>query len=119
MSITLTNEDISVSHRLGKVTSDYARPIIVNLVKIDFKKIMSKKKLKDNNSYKEVYINEDLTASWYKMHRELRELHESAWTREGKIIVKEEENKFFPDSYQNFCKLYWSENRLKELGILQ
>ena len=122
MGITLTNEDISVSHRLGKVTSEHARPIIVKLVKRDTKKIimMSKKKLKDNNNYKEVYINEDLTASRYKMLRELRDLHESAWTREGKIIVKEAENKFFTvDSYQDFCKLKWSENRLKELDILQ
>lgn len=125
MGIEIKPEDISVSHRLGKVTAPYNRPLIVKFTRRDTKKkmMMNKKNLKEKAGYREIYINDDLTSNRYKIAKELRRLHDSAWTREGKIIVKEVnegDSKYTTiDSYQDFCKLNWSEEKLTELGILQ
>ena len=125
MGVTLVAEDISVSHRLGKVESDYNRPVIVKLVRRAVKRtlMMKKKHLKDKEGYKDVYVNDDLTTNRYRIVKELRAQNKTAWTRDGKIIikeVKEGEDQFTTiDSYQDFRKLNWSEEKLSDLGILQ
>ena len=124
MGVVIKPEDISVSHRLGKVTAPYNRPLIVKFTRRDTKKkiMMNKKNLKDKDGYENIYLNDDLTSNRYKICKELRKLHDSAWTREGKIIVKEikdGDTKYSTiDSYQDFSKLNWSEEKLIELGIL-
>ena len=122
MGVTLNVGDISVSHRLGKVTSTYNRPVIVKLVRRDVKRqlMMNKKELRDKAGYKDVYLNDDLTTTRYKICKELRAQNKTVWTRDGKIIIKEADDSVSTiDSYQDFCKLNWNEEKLSELGILQ
>ena len=122
MGVDLKPEDISVSHRLGKNSSNWDRPVIVRFVRRDTKKlVMSRKKaLKEKANFKEVYINEDLTRTRYRICKELHRLGKTVWTRDGKIVFKEDEDTFnVIDTYQDFCKLNWTEEKLTELDILQ
>ena len=81
----------------------------------------AKKNLKDKDGYKEVYVNEDLTRNRYKICKELRKQKKPVWTHDGKIFTKIEEDKTITiDTYKDFTgKLEWSEDKLKQLGILQ
>lgn len=122
LGVDLKPEDISVSHRLGKLTSDYDRPVIVKFVRRDTKRLimMKKKALREKAGHENTYLNDDLTHTRYKICKELRRLSKTVFTRDGKIIVKESETSYTTiDSYKDFCKLNWTEEKLSELGILQ
>ena len=114
--------DISTSHRLGRPNDTYNRAVICKFSRRDVKRlVMRKKNLKEKDEYKDVYVNEDLTRVRYKICKELRTQDISSWTREGKIFAKLAENNVITiDTYKDFTgKLNWSEDKLKELDILQ
>ena len=124
IGVTVTREDISTSHRLGSVTATYNRPIIVRFARRDIKrKLMTKRKnLKGNRQYPDCYINDDLTTSRYKITKELRRLGNRVWTQDGKILYKndeEDDQVSRIDTYDDLCKLDWTEDKMSELGILQ
>ena len=122
IGVTIREEDISTSHRLGSITSDYVRPIIVRFNRRDVKRNLLKKRklLKDNVTYPKVFLNDDLTRWRYKISKELRGQNFKVWSHDGKILFKNEESEIsVMDTYQDFCKLEWTEEKLSELGILQ
>ena len=123
LGVEIKPEDISTSHRLGKVTANYVRPVIVRFARRDVKRqlMMKRKMLKNNLQYPNVYINDDLTRNRYKITKELRDKEFRVWTQDGKIFYKKEEqdNTSILDTYEDFCKLQWDEGKLSELGILQ
>lgn len=123
IGVVIKSEDISTSHRLGKVTATYDRPIIVKFVRRDTKRniMMKRRLLKDHAVHSNVYINDDLTRMRYKISKELRNQNYNVWSRDGKIFykVKDTNDITMVDSYEDFCKLQWSEEKLTELDILQ
>ena len=122
IGVTINPEDISTSHRLGSLASNYDRPIIVRFARRDVKRklMMKRKLLKDNATYPNVYLNDDLTKSRYKISKQLRELDFKVWTHDGKILFKKPDSDIsVVDTYEDFCKLEWTEEKLTELGILQ
>ena len=122
LGVEITERDISTSHRLGKNSVTYCRPVIVKFCRRDTKmKIMMKRKLlKDHADYDRVYVNDDLTKVRYKLCKQLREDSYKAWTIGGKIFFKDAAEVISTiDSFSDVCKLNWSEEKLTELGILQ
>ena len=123
MGLDLDPRDISVSHRLGRPNPAYDRAIIVKFSRRDVKRevMMKKKTLKEKTGYENVYVNEDLTRIRYKICKELREQKKTVWTRDGKIFIKVSDTEAtIVDTYQDFkTKVNWSEEKLKELDILQ
>ena len=123
MGVEIKPQDISVSHRLGKSSANYDRPVIVKFVRRDVKRkiMMNKKILKDKPQYRKVFFNDDLTRTRYIITKELRLQKKNSWTIDGKILIKDaDESINIIDTYQDFCnKLKWSEGKLSELGILQ
>lgn len=122
IGVTINQEDISTSHRLGSVTSHHVRPIIVRFTRRDTKRklMMNRKQLKDNNRYPNVYLNDDLTKCRYKISKELRDQQYKVWSHDGKLLFKKGEGDIsMMDTYADFCKLQWTEEKLAELGILQ
>ena len=123
IGVTVAREDISTSHRLGSVTAGYNRPIIVRFARREVKRglMIKRKQLKNNVEYPNTFINDDLTKNRYKISKQLRQEKCRVWSHEGKILYKEEGSDDIKmiDTYADFSKLEWSEEKMTELGILQ
>ena len=92
MGLNIVERDINACHRLGPKHSGRSRAIIVRFFARDTKHdfLVNKNKLKDKVSYRNVYINEDLTPLRSKMLHYVKRQDgvESAYTREGKVICR-------------------------------
>ena len=104
----LSPTDIERSHRVGKQGDgrghNHARPrqIIVRLTNPIVKRriLKCRKNLKSYSKYKHVYINEDLTRTWNKIHSHARQLLKrktiaQLWTTNGKILMKDKDNRIY------------------------
>ena len=121
IGVNINEADISTSHRLGKTSVTYNRPVIVKFTRRDTKRkvIMNRKELKDHSDYDKVYINDDLTRMRYRICKQLREEKFSVWTISGKIFYKDDEGTVSTvDTYEDLGKMNWSKEKLTELGIL-
>lgn len=88
--IDMADKDISVCHRLGKVGNNGSRNVICKFLSRNTKHqlMRAKRNLKNNDTYKNIFINDDLTklrARLYKLVREDPRVS-SCHTRDGKII---------------------------------
>ena len=123
IGVTIEPGDISTSHRLGATGATHDRPIIVRFSRRDAKRklMMKRKSLKGNLTYPNVYVNDDLTKSRYKISKELRNSGKRVWTQDGKILFKEDDDGEVSriDTYEDLCKLNWNEEKMSQLGILQ
>lgn len=92
-SVSITSDDISVCHRVGPKPGAGAtrkRPVLCRFISRRHKRaiLASKKKLKDKDAYKYVYVNENLTPlraklfKYVRQHARVRNAH----TTDGKII---------------------------------
>ena len=93
-------EHIDRSHRVGRESDEYARPIICKFTshKQKLALLTKKKKLKDVEVHEifgadAIYINEDLTKQRAQLAKHARvlkkkKLIEDTWTRDGVIFVK-------------------------------
>ena len=90
-------EDILVSHRLGKRsdTGDRRRVVIVRFNKVTVRDgvIRARRRLRNNDSTEPIYINEDLTqrrAALAAATRQMKKTHtiNDCWTYKGKIVIK-------------------------------
>ena len=126
IGVELRRDDISVSHRVYvSKKSSKPRPIIVKMVrrekKVDVMK--AKKRLRELNDRKDIFIVEDLTQLRVKLVRELRKEPrvEKVWTIDGKVfcLVKDgaKRVKQMIDSPDDLHKIGWSEERMKESGL--
>ena len=126
MGVNISDEDISISHRLPSSRSDRPKPIIVKFVRRNVKtELMKKKKvLREKEETKDIYIEEDLTPMRSKIVRELRNDKENVirvWTIEGRIhcLVREEnkESRKVINSPEDLLKIGWSVEKLKNIGV--
>ena len=119
MGVTLKPDDISISHRIP-VRASECRPLIVKFVGRSTKVNMmrSKRALRENQSRRVVYANDDLT--------QLREIkHDTGvnkvWTIDGRIVCTLFEDgrevKRFVDSPVDLFNLGWSEEKVGGLGL--
>ena len=126
IGVELRRDDISVSHRVYvSKKSSKPRPIIAKMVRREKKvEVMkAKKRLRELNDRKDIFIVEDLTQLRVKLVRELRKEPrvEKVWTIDGKVfcLVKDgaKRVKQMIDSPDDLHKIGWSEERMKESGL--
>ncbi|KAL7402086.1 hypothetical protein ABVT39_009292 [Epinephelus coioides] len=85
----MKEEDMSMAHRLGGVKKQRKmRPVIVRFV--SRRKKADLIKLKENDTYKKVFICEDLTNMRYKLFRYAKGKCDLTFVRDGKIISKKD-----------------------------
>ena len=93
----VSQEDILVSHRLGKRsdTGDRRRVVIVQFNKVTVRDgvIRARRRLRNNDSTEQIYVNEDLTqrrAALAAATRQMKKTHKfnDCWTYNGKIVIK-------------------------------
>ena len=124
MGVPITEQDISVSHRMGRNTTGKPRPIIAKFVRRDTKTRMmrAKKELRGLSGCRNVYINDDLTSLRSRLVYELNrdDTIKSVWTIEGRIMCIQEEGgkemKKVIDSPDDLFKVGWSEDKVAGLG---
>ena len=123
IGVPLTQNDISVSHRLpGRPGT--AKPIIVKFVRRDTKTTLmkSKRRLRDIDR-KGVFLNDDLTPFRAKLTRVLRNdpTIGNVWTIDGRIFCITTENgremKKTVESPDDLFSLGWSEDKIKGLDL--
>ena len=99
------------------------RPIIVKLVRRDKKiaLLRAKKDMSKTARWKKVYLEEDLTPLRARLARKLRKDRMHVWTRDGKIFTKPKEGGMETiralDTPDDFLKVGWSEDRVRESGL--
>ena len=100
MGVAITERDISVSHRIGKKTGTKRRPIIAKFVRRDTKTAImrNKRNLKGLDSYKSVFVNDDLTTMRSKLVYELKRDGSvtRVWTMNGKIMCVQGRFRWLP-----------------------
>ena len=124
IGVTITTSDISVSHRMpGRPGT--AKTIIAKFVRRDVKAsvMRNKRKLRENDKRRGVYVNEDLTPLRAKMSRVLRNdpAIKKVWTIDGRIfcVITEDgrEAKKTIETPDDLFKLGWTEERMAELDL--
>ena len=87
--------EISRSHRVGKPRAWYQRPILVKFIGYRTRERLFKarKKLKEKQEFRKVYINEDLTKATSELAFKARQLRRAGklaetFTLDGKVFVK-------------------------------
>ena len=115
IGVSITTADISVSHRMpGRPGT--AKTIIAKFVRRDVKAsvMRNKRKLRENDKRRGVYVNEDLTPLRAKLSKVLRSdtAIKKVWSIDGRIfcVINEET----PD---DLFKLGWTEERVAELNL--
>ena len=116
MGVEIPEQELSVSHRLGRKTGK-PRPIIAKFVRRDTKTKMmrSKKELRGMSGYRNVFLNDELTTLRSKLVYELKrdETIKSVWTIDGRIMCVQEEGgkdvKIMIESPDDLFKVGWSE----------
>ena len=98
--VDLSPKDIDRSHRLPTrqaATGSNPRPAVIIVKFLSYRSrtsvLSAKSRLKDNNTYKGVYINKDLTRYRAGLLRSARHLVKSAkatsaWSRDGRILIR-------------------------------
>ena len=131
MGVTVKPEDISVSHRLpagrGPRTkaANRPRPIIAKFVRRDMKSQVTrnKRKLREKEGRRWVFIEDDLTPLRAKLVRELKadEHIKNVWTIDGRVFCTRTENgrevKKTIESPEDLLSVGWTEAKVKELGF--
>ena len=125
IGVTIQTADISASHRMpGRPGT--AKTIIAKFVRRDVIKasvMRNKRKFRENDKRRGVYVNEDLTPLRAKMSRVLRNDHaiKKVWTIDGRIfcLITEEgrETKKTIETPDDLFKLGWTEERMAELDL--
>lgn len=108
LNIDCTVNEISRSHRVGKVVSGKPRQIIVKFVRHDTKaSVMRKRKLlKEKKS--NIFVNEDLTKGRMEVIKSLinkKEIIQKFWTVDGTIHVRTIKNPTNVISMRSLCDL--------------
>ena len=128
IGVDISANDISVSHRIGKPrqgANARPRPIIAKFVRRDTKvQIMrSRKKLRENERFNRVHVEEDLTSLRHKIVMELKrdETAVRAWTIDGRMFCIQHEHgrevKEVINNPDDLLKLGWDENMLRHAGM--
>ena len=123
--VTVTEANISTSHRVGRPQPNKTRPIIARFVRRDLRTdlLRNKRKLKDTSS-KDVMVGEHLSPGRAKLLQIVKqdENTEKVWTIDGRIncTLKNDpqRKKFVISSPEDlFRQLGWKEDKLKQSGL--
>ena len=129
IDVNVSTADISVSHRLpsskrrGPSQPERHRPIIVKFVRREQKVqlLRNKRRLREQDQLRGIYIEEDLTAQRAKLFHAIRRAEgtKKVWTIDGRIhcvIAKngKEEKKVVIDSPQDLARLGWADDRIRK-----
>ena len=90
---SIKESDISTAHRLGRVRQQgEARPVIVRFVSRRKKAelLRSKALLRNHDTHRNIFVNEDLTHLRYRLFKCAREKCQHTFIRDGKVICKSE-----------------------------
>ena len=129
MGVNLESSDISVCHRLGKKQTDHGRPkyrpVICKFISRNHKSavISNKKKLKDKEGYKHIYINEDLTPLRSRLLAIARKdaKVKNAVTKDGKVLCymksQDQRSPVVLDTPDDLFRLGYDDLNLRELGL--
>ncbi|KAL7403100.1 hypothetical protein ABVT39_024495 [Epinephelus coioides] len=113
----MKEEDISMAHRLGGVKKQgRMRPVIVRFVS---RKKADLIKLKENDTYKKVFICEDLTNMRYKLFRYAKGKCDLTFVRDGKIICKKDGKYITSDNLDDLFLIGYVNVDYKELTNLE
>ncbi|PJE77360.1 hypothetical protein CI610_03718 [invertebrate metagenome] len=100
--IDLTSDDIERSHRVGKPGKGKPRQIIMRLKSVDtkFKLLKSSREFRNNPTYRNISVNEDLTKYRNELAFFARKLAKNrlilqTWTTNGKVMVKDKSSKIY------------------------
>ena len=124
IGVSITTADISVSHRMpGRPGT--AKTIIAKFVRRDVKAsvMRNKRKLRENDKRRGVYVNEDLTPLRAKLSKVLRSdpAIKKVWSIDGRIfcVINEDgrETKKTIETPDDLFKLGWTEERVAELNL--
>lgn len=132
LGVTITEWDISVSHRTGRRGGRGPRPILCKFTRRDIKnQILTNKRLArfikndpDGNPV-QIYVDEDLTRMRASICKRLRQERVPHYTRDGKVHISttpssqsgaDIEYTMF-DTPEDFLKLQWPESVLTEIGV--
>ena len=98
IGVHIGENDISVSHRTGRVNGSNPRPIVVKFTKRDMKHMVMRNKRNarnikadDNGTPVRLFIDEHLTPMRTKVCKQLREEKVPHYTRDGKVFILQEE----------------------------
>lgn len=119
----MRKEDISICHRLGQKNLTKPRQVICKFIsrKTKWDLLSHKKKLKESDDFKRVYITEDLTRLRLRMLEMLREnpKTQSVYTRDGKIVcfLKDQDRRYYIDSPDDLSQLGYKDVYFARLGL--
>ena len=92
LGITLENRDIEACHRLGRFSPSANRPVICRFTnrKLKVAALTNRRKLKGT----QIVLTEDLTQFNHNKLKEMKTLEcvDQAWVRDGKLIIKSQNN---------------------------
>ncbi|KAL7392396.1 hypothetical protein ABVT39_024269 [Epinephelus coioides] len=112
----MKEEDISMAHWLGGVKKQRKmRPVIVRFV--SRRKKADLIKLKEKDTYKKVFICEDLTNMRYKLFRYAKGKCDLTFVRDGKIISKKDGKNITIDNLDDLFLIGYVNVDYKDFGI--
>lgn len=127
MGVQLKADDISISHRLPisrrRQGADAKKPVIVKFVRRSSKEqlMRKKKELRNKESRRRVFIEEDLTPLRSRIFRAVKaeENVKTAWSIDGRInFIRRahdgREEKVVIDGLKDMAKLNWSPEKIKK-----
>lgn len=126
IGVTVTEGDISTSHRMGRPQPNKVRPIVARFVRRDLRTdlLKNKRKLKEssNDTMKNVMLGEHLSPGRAKLLKVLKndDSIDKVWTIDGTIhcITKSDNKKHTltkPDDL--FKELDWDEEKMRKTGL--
>jgi hypothetical protein len=118
MGITVTSQDICISHRVGRRMPHRPRAIICRFVRRDIKhSVMENKHLLGRSAnWHNVGVREDLTAPRNRIVQQLRQQKERFRTIDGRIEVTRSGRAIVVDNlYDLTTKLNWSTEQVRDL----
>ena len=127
LGVSISENEISVSHRTGKIQGSTPRPIVAKFTRratkhaILYNKTLAKNITTDDygNPVK-IYVDEQITPMRGKVCKRLREKHIKYNTRDGKILINNDNSdtgKVILDFPEDWERLDITINEKEELGI--
>ena len=128
LGVTITEADISVSHRSGKRIGDNPRPILCKFVRRDVKNQLLANKMRARNIKRDpydgrlvkIYVDEDLTSMRARVCKKLRQDRVPHYTRDGKVYIAsaDSDSQFkVHDTPEDWESLEWLDSVKIDVGV--
>lgn len=122
IAVNISDSDVSAIHRLGRRTQNKCRQVIVRFTNRNVRNrfLAARKKLKDSERFKRIYMSEDLTQLRFKLLHIVKDCDEvkAAFTRDGKIhATVKDGSKVVIDNPDDLFKLGIDAVDFQKLGL--